>query len=249
MKSKFFVFGILLLLIGCRDKKIDGFMRNYRGFLPCNISANETRKVYQLDFNDRVLVYQNDEKKAIYDNFKISDLYLFNLNISKDSISGIMKGEITFNIEDYLCLFVDSISDTLYYVGPYIYQDISIENIVQKDNSIDFQIIFEKKSKPLTINAGIVRENETEYFKIDTSFIGKLHSDLNPSYSYQKADKYFFKIINSKEEAIKVKKDFLKNQLNNYEQELKTKKFENKEKRFIENSTKYLMKTMALYEN
>jgi hypothetical protein len=249
MKSKYLFFGILILLISCQNSNLDKFTGTYVGLLPCKIKVNKSDTLYELDFNDRVMVIQNKSRKPIYDNFELTDLYYFKIEILNDTISDNLIGKIEFDIENYLNVYADTLDSSFYYVGEYIYNESFINNISIQNNSLNFEIsLFSYGEKQKDIKAGILFTENEKLLNIDTSFIGKLHDNNNPLFDYTKSDRYFYKLVHSDKEIHDYKLLFYQKQRDKLREKLKSVQLDNFEKKKVENSIKYLTNLIDLYE-
>lgn len=249
MKSKYLIFGILILLISCQNSNLDKFTGTYVGLLPCKIKVHKSDTLYELDFNDRVMVIQNKSMKPIYDNFELTDLYYFKIEISRDSVSDKLIGNIEFDIENYLNVYSDTLDRSFYYVGEYVYNESFINNISVHDNSLQFDIsLFSYGKSQKDVKAGILFAESENLLSIDTSFIGKLHDNKNPLFEYVKSNRYFYKSVNSDKEIHDYKLLYYQNQLDKLKETLKSVQLDNLEKKKVENSIKYLTNLIELYE-
>jgi hypothetical protein len=113
---------------------------------------------------------------------------------------------------------------------------------------LTFDIVFEKDN-PYIVGAGIQLDSENKYFKIDTSFIGRLHTETNPSFVRLESDRYLLKTISGRDEFKSTKISFYYNQLEKLEQKLKEANLDSVEKESIGNSIKYLTQLLKVFEN
>ena len=248
MRHRNIFFGILIFLISCQnDNSNNKYHGYYHGLLPCKISVYQKDTLYKIDFNQINMVLKNKSIKPIYNDFEIFELYPFHLDIFNDSVSGELKGVIEFDINSYINLLADTVSDKMFRVGDYVYPEYTVENISKKRSSLNFQIVFEREDNPLVINAGISFNKNENLFFIDTNFIGRLHNSLNPVFDHLDSDKYYFQTIETKDEFYEKKLLYYHRQIEALEKELNAGSLDNFEMTRTLNSIKYMSQLINTY--